>query len=239
MAADSLTQTAEEMDGVELVVETQGSSAVTPVASEVIDAADAVIFATDVGVKDRERFVGKPVIESGVKRAINEPKKMIEEAVAASKNPNAYRVTGGNGSAEASADAEGAQLGWGKRIQQAVMTGVSYMVPFVAAGGCCLRLVSFSAATRLLMSQNPWLKTSACPICLALFSLKMVNKCHGQVCCYTSVQCYSLRVRRPWALWLQRCLVTLRTHWLDAPVSPPVSSVVLFLSPLARASLAV
>ena len=25
------------------------------------------------------------------------------------------------------------------------------------------------------MSQNPWLKTSACPICLALFSLKMVN----------------------------------------------------------------
>ena len=140
MAADSLTQTAEEMDGVELVVETQGSSAVTPVASEVIDAADAVIFATDVGVKDRERFVGKPVIESGVKRAINEPKKMIEEAVAASKNPNAYRVTGGNGSAEASADAEGAQLGWGKRIQQAVMTGVSYMVPFVAAGGLLLAL---------------------------------------------------------------------------------------------------
>src|SRR5699024_11500920 len=32
------------------------------------------------------------------------------------------------------------QLSWGKRIQQAVMTGVSYMVPFVAAGGLLLAL---------------------------------------------------------------------------------------------------
>ena len=236
MAADSLTQTAEEMDGVELVVETQGSSAVTPVASEVIDAADAVIFATDVGVKDRERFVGKPVIESGVKRAINEPKKMIEEAVAASKNPNAYRVTGGNGSAEASADAEGAQLGWGKRIQQAVMTGVSYMVPFVAAGGLLLALGFLFGGYQVADVAESVVKD---------FSLSnlpgtiFTEDGHGQVCCYTSVQCYSLRVRRPWALWLQRCLVTLRTHWLDAPVSPPVSSVVLFLSLLAQASLAV
>ena len=34
-----------------------------------IAGADAVIFATDVGVKDRGRFAGKPVVASGVKRA--------------------------------------------------------------------------------------------------------------------------------------------------------------------------
>ena len=45
--------------------------------------ADAVIFATDVGVKDKQRFAGKPVVASGVKRAINEPDKMIAEALAA------------------------------------------------------------------------------------------------------------------------------------------------------------
>lgn len=94
MAADSLTQTADERDDVELIVETQGSSNNTPVAQSIIDAADAVIFATDVGVRDRERFAGKPVVESGVKRAINEPAKMIDEAVAASKNPNAHKVSG-------------------------------------------------------------------------------------------------------------------------------------------------
>lgn len=140
MAADSLTNTADEMDGVELTVETQGSSAVTPMDPEVIAAADAVIFATDVGVKDRERFAGKPVIESGVKRAINEPRVMIEEAIAASKDPNAHRVSGNAGAAKAEAADSGSSLSWPKRIQQAIMTGVSYMVPFVAAGGLLLAL---------------------------------------------------------------------------------------------------
>ena len=56
-----------------------------------------MIFATDVGVKDRQRFAGKPVIASGVKRAINEPDKMIAEAVAAADNPSAARVGGHRG----------------------------------------------------------------------------------------------------------------------------------------------
>ena len=140
MAADALTQTAEERDDVELTVETQGSSNNTAVPANIIEAADAVIFATDVGVRDRERFAGKPVIESGVKRAINEPGVMIDEAIAASKNPNAHKVSGTAGAASSNAQEEGEGLGWGKRIQQAIMTGVSYMVPFVAAGGLLLAL---------------------------------------------------------------------------------------------------
>ncbi|MFS0215327.1 fructose-specific PTS transporter subunit EIIC [Corynebacterium striatum] len=140
MAADALTQTAEGRDDVNLTVETQGSSNNTSVSQSIIDAADAVIFATDVGVRDRERFAGKPVIESGVKRAINEPGVMFDEAVAAAKNPNARRVAGEAGAASSSAAEEGDSLGWGKRIQQAIMTGVSYMVPFVAAGGLLLAL---------------------------------------------------------------------------------------------------
>lgn len=145
MAADALTQTAAERTDINLTVETQGSSNNTSVSQSVIDAADAVIFATDVGVRERERFAGKPVIESGVKRAINEPGVMLDEAVAAAKNPNARRVAGTAASESASGSAsgsgeEGEALGWGKRIQQAIMTGVSYMVPFVAAGGLLLAL---------------------------------------------------------------------------------------------------
>ncbi|MDK6260346.1 fructose-specific PTS transporter subunit EIIC [Corynebacterium frankenforstense] len=155
MAADSLTQGADARDDVDLVVETQGSSAVTPVDPKTIEAADAVIFATDVGVKDRERFAGKPVIESGVKRAINEPTKMIDEAVAASKNPRAHRVAGTAGSSSAAEAEEQKGLGWGKRIQQAVMTGVSYMVPFVAAGGLLLAL-GFLLAGYDVGSDDGW-----------------------------------------------------------------------------------
>lgn len=138
MAADSLVAAGKEA-GVDVQIETQGSGAVTPLPSGTIRNAVAVIFATDVGVKDRERFAGLPVIESGVKRAINEPAKMVAEALEASKNPNARRVAG-TASAASAAGSEGVQLGWGKRIQQAVMTGVSYMIPFVAAGGLLIAL---------------------------------------------------------------------------------------------------
>lgn len=137
MAADALTQTAAERDDVSLTVETQGSSNNESVSQATIDTADAVIFATDVGVRDRERFAGKPVIESGAKRAINEPGTMLDEAVAAAHNPHAHKVSGTATRADAE---EGKSLGWGKRIQQAIMTGVSYMVPFVAAGGLLLAL---------------------------------------------------------------------------------------------------
>lgn len=96
MAADSLVAAAKKA-GVALHVETQGSSGSTPLSVATIDEADAVIFATDVGVKDRQRFAGKPVIASGVKRAINEPDKMVADALAAADNPDAARVEGAAG----------------------------------------------------------------------------------------------------------------------------------------------
>ena len=137
MAADALKLAAERA-GVNLTVETQGSSGSTPVSAQTISDAGAVIFATDVGVKDRQRFAGKPVIASGVKRAINEPDKMIAEAVAASDNPQAARVEGTAAAADAGAPAGG--VGWGTRIRQILLTGVSYMIPFVAAGGLLIAL---------------------------------------------------------------------------------------------------
>ena len=137
MAADALKLAAERA-GVNFIVETQGSSGSTPLAASTIAGADAVIFATDVGVKDRGRFAGKPVIASGVKRAINEPDKMIAEAVAASDNPNAARV---EGAAPAAAESSGGgDVGWGTRTRQILLTGVSYMIPFVAAGGLLIAL---------------------------------------------------------------------------------------------------
>jgi len=140
MAADSLALAAKEA-GVTMHVETQGSSGSTPVAPEIIAAADAVIFATDVGVKDRGRFAGKPVIASGVKRAINEPAKMVAEAVAAASDPNAARVEGtAGGAASSSSPSASGGVGWGTRTRQILLTGVSYMIPFVAAGGLLIAL---------------------------------------------------------------------------------------------------
>ncbi|CCQ16731.1 Phosphotransferase system, fructose-specific [Rhodococcus sp. AW25M09] len=137
MAADSLVA-AGERAGVTVHVETQGSSGSTPLDPALIAGAEAVIFATDVGVKGRERFAGKPVISSGVKRAINEPDVMVTEALRAGLNPDAARV-GGTAVAAGSNESAG-DIGWGTRIRQILLTGVSYMIPFVAAGGLLIAL---------------------------------------------------------------------------------------------------
>lgn len=137
MAADALKYAAEEL-GYDLKVETQGSSGNEKLTQADIDAADAVIFAVSVDVRERNRFAGKPFIESPVKRGIDEPKEMIAEALAEAENPNGARVAAAASSAEDSAGAtEGA---WGSRIYKAVMTGISYMIPFVAAGGILVAL---------------------------------------------------------------------------------------------------
>lgn len=137
MAADALKYAAEEL-GYDLKVETQGSSGNETLSQADIDAADAVIFAVSVNVRDRNRFAGKPFVESPVKRGIDEPKEMIAEALAEAENPNGARVAA---AASTSDDSAGASEGaWGSRIYKAVMTGISYMIPFVAAGGILVAL---------------------------------------------------------------------------------------------------
>lgn len=136
MAADALAQSAQEM-GIDFAVETQGSSGSTALDPEVIQAADAVIFAVDVDVRDRGRFAGKPVIQVPVKRGVDEPGKLLADAVAASKNPQAARVPQG-ASNEQSSEAKNESFGAG--LKRALLTGVSYMIPFVAGGGLLIAL---------------------------------------------------------------------------------------------------
>lgn len=139
MAADSLAQAAGRR-GIDLRVETQGSAGATPLDPAVIEAADAVVFATDVGVRDRGRFAGKPVVEYGVKKAIDAPEEVLDDALAAARNPHARTVTGDSSDAEKSAGGAGTDEHWARGLQRAVMTGVSYMIPFVAAGGLLMAL---------------------------------------------------------------------------------------------------
>ncbi|MDQ0798671.1 fructose-specific PTS transporter subunit EIIC [Arthrobacter sp. SLBN-112] len=139
MAADSLVAAAREM-GVDLQVETQGSSGAKALDPAVIAAADAVIFAVDVDVRGKERFAGKPVINAPVKRGIDEPDKMVQEALAAADNPHARRVPhfGAEEQAEHEAEERGEHIG--QKLKKALLTGVSYMIPFVAGGGLLIAL---------------------------------------------------------------------------------------------------
>lgn len=137
MAADALAA-AGQAAGVTVHVETQGSSGAKPLAPDVIAAADAVIFAVDVDVRDKSRFAGKPVITAPVKRGIDEPDEMIAEALAAIDDPRARRVSGDGQHAEATSSTAGENAG--QKLKKWLLTGVSYMIPFVAAGGLLMAL---------------------------------------------------------------------------------------------------
>jgi PTS system fructose-specific IIC component len=136
MAAESLEQTA-KANGDTIVVETQGSAGSEPLSAEEIASADAVIFAADLAVQGRERFAGKPIIEAPVKAAINDAAGLFERAKAAAREPVA---AGAPAATPELTSKVGANDGFGTRLRQWLMTGVSYLIPFVAAGGLLIAL---------------------------------------------------------------------------------------------------
>ncbi|MEU7434748.1 fructose-specific PTS transporter subunit EIIC [Streptomyces sioyaensis] len=136
MAAESLEQ-AGKAAGVEVAVETQGSAGFQRLDPQLIADADGVIFAHDVEVRDKERFAGKPTVDVGVKAGIGRAADLIAEV--------RRKAALGEVSAPARAaapmdkDAEPGD-GFATRLRKWLMTGVSYMVPFVAAGGLLIAL---------------------------------------------------------------------------------------------------
>ncbi|MEV0186420.1 fructose-specific PTS transporter subunit EIIC [Streptomyces sp. NPDC050625] len=136
MAAESLEHAGREA-GVEVLVETQGSAGFTRLDPAVIAAADAVIFAHDVPVRDKDRFAGKPTVDVGVKAGINRPAELIAEVRAKAERGE---VTAGSAPATPVERAGDSTEGYGTKLRKWLMSGVSYMVPFVAAGGLLIAL---------------------------------------------------------------------------------------------------
>ncbi|MBO9741400.1 PTS transporter subunit EIIC [Xanthomonas axonopodis pv. begoniae] len=134
MAAEGLQQAAKKL-GYQMRVETQGSvGAQDALTDDEIRAADVVIIAADREV-DLARFGGKRVFKSGTKPAINDGPALINKALAeASVHGGATPVAGTAASATASKG--NARTGAYKHL----MTGVSFMLPFVTAGGLLIAL---------------------------------------------------------------------------------------------------
>ena len=159
MAAEGL-EAAAKAAGHTMKVETQGSAGSKPLTAAEIAAADAVIFAHDLPVKDAGRFAGKPTVDVGVKKGISDGPALVAQAAAlaaewrADPSKAAAAAAGGpaSGGSLVSKVDEGAGLG--TRVRQWLMTGVSYMIPFVAAGGILIAL-SFMLSQVSLGEEGP------------------------------------------------------------------------------------
>ncbi|WP_098024512.1 fructose-specific PTS transporter subunit EIIC [Streptomyces sp. st115] len=141
MAAESLAA-AGRAEGVEVTVETQGSAGFKKLDPAIVAAADAVIWAHDVEVREKGRFRGKPLVDVGVKAGINRPAELIAEARRKAERGEIAAVSEDGGSTD-SGDGGGSgadHAHFGVRLRTYLMSGVSYMVPFVAAGGLLIAL---------------------------------------------------------------------------------------------------
>ncbi|MFF2061927.1 fructose-specific PTS transporter subunit EIIC [Streptomyces sp. NPDC058200] len=139
MAAESLEQ-AGQVAGVEVVVEPQGSAGFNRLDPAVIAAADGVIFAHDVPVREKERFAGKPTVDVGVKAGINRAAELIAEVRGKAERGEITGAAAGTGHASPVDNAGEPGEGYGSKLRTWLMSGVSYMVPFVAAGGLLIAL---------------------------------------------------------------------------------------------------
>ncbi|GJE25516.1 fructose-specific PTS transporter subunit EIIC [Methylobacterium organophilum] len=134
MAAEGIQAAAKAL-GHDVRVETQGSvGARDPLTAPEIAAADIVIIAADKGV-DRARFAGKRVYATNTKAAIRDGKGLIATALAEGQLQPA-------GGAEAAAEGVARPAAAEKQAgaYKHLMTGVSFMLPFVVAGGLLIAL---------------------------------------------------------------------------------------------------
>lgn len=130
MAAEAI-ETEAKKRGWWVKVETRGSvgagNAITP---EEVAQADLVIVAADIEV-DLAKFAGKPMYRTTTGLAL---KKTAQEFEKAQLEAKPYQPSGQSGQQSDSAKKEGGGA------YRHLLTGVSYMLPMVVAGGLCIAL---------------------------------------------------------------------------------------------------
>src|SRR5512136_123127 len=132
MAAEGLKKAAKAL-GYEIKVETQGSvGAQNTLTFEEIGRADAVIIAADAFV-DKTRFAGKRLYETSTKAALHEGQEVVKKALALPE-------PGGTDLADLAKEMKKSRGAKVTGPYKHLMTGVSYMLPVVVAGGILIAL---------------------------------------------------------------------------------------------------
>ena len=132
MAAAALEKAAQAL-GYKMKVETQGSvGAQNTLSFEEIGRSDAVIIAADAFV-DKTRFAGKRLYETSTKEALHAGQEVIKKALALPE-------PGGTDLADLAKEMKKARAAKMPGAYKHLMTGVSYMLPIVVAGGILIAL---------------------------------------------------------------------------------------------------
>lgn len=131
MAAEALAEAGRAL-GHRIRVETQGSvGAQDALTDDEIEGADLVILACDIEV-DPTRFAGKRIWRTSTGNALKKSKQTIEEALAHAQVEDAAAAGGAQRARKQSVKEKG--------VYKHLLTGVSFMLPMVVAGGLLIAL---------------------------------------------------------------------------------------------------
>ncbi|MCE0489407.1 PTS fructose transporter subunit IIBC [Pantoea sp. Mb-10] len=131
MAAEAIDAEAKKR-GWWVKVETRGSvGAGNPITPEEVAAADLVIVAADIDV-DLAKFAGKPMYRTSTSLALKKTAQELDKAQAEAK---VYQPSGNSAAASGQGDSK-EKAGAYRHL----LTGVSYMLPMVVAGGLSIAL---------------------------------------------------------------------------------------------------
>lgn len=155
MAAKALELAGEKM-GYTVYVEKQGANGIEDRhTNQQLAEAEFAIFAVDVAVKNEERYAHLPIYRTPVAEPLKNAKGVIEKAMEASaqKQKRAYVANGSN-------DQDGGKS-FGDEIKQSILTGISYIIPIIVAGGMVLAFSTLVAQgfglQDLYNQENSWL----------------------------------------------------------------------------------
>ena len=158
MAAEALTKAGNEM-GIKILVEKQGANGIEGRHTvEQLKEADAAIFSVGVAVKGQERYAHLPQVKTPVAAPLRDAKGIIQQALDKAEKEGKREYVETQGQTTAAVEEK---VSFRTEAKDAVLTGVSHIVPIIVAAGMLLAFaVLFAQAFNLedvYNTEGSWL----------------------------------------------------------------------------------
>lgn len=156
MAAEALMSEAQK-ENIVMHVEKQGAKGIEDrLTAQQIAKANAVILAHDVSLRETERFKGKPILDIAVAEPIKDAEAVIHRAKEISKYYDPDQAATSH-----TENNDSSPKNWKIEIKDSVLTGISYIIPIIIAGGMIsaitMMIAQLFGLQSLLNNSTSWI----------------------------------------------------------------------------------
>jgi 2-O-A-mannosyl-D-glycerate-specific PTS system IIC component len=156
MSAEALVKAGKEL-GIDVFVEKQGANGIEDRHTRaLLKKADAIVYAVDVAVKDEERFDHLPKVKTSVAAPLRNAQSILKQALQKAENTSKTEYVDTEDS-----DDETDRKSVKTEIKDSLLTGISYIIPIIVAGGMTLAAAVFISQAfglqELYATEGSWL----------------------------------------------------------------------------------